>query len=496
MKRGLIRVTGLYLRGGPYAEGLRKQYIPNYKFLLYIDLRDFVIDDTDALCPLDNFPVIRKTNSHENVKNTAKVPPPPHIRVFNAVYAVAVKSKFLRELAEDVKEVCCFPGTWTSAHVKRLERQNYRPEHKIDKIAFIINKSSMATAHLENIFLNLDTKDYDIVFMGPRSELECNEKAYAQKHNCNVVSVNEVIAHKLCYKLAVTMFGDHKSKKHIKKYGLNFIAEKTLLIASIFDYTYSLEYLKKKPYDYIVCCGEFHKKFFEQYFDNKSIFMLGSPRFKPISAGSCGAAAVETARRLIAEQSGIKLNPAKKTLLLLPSYNGAVSSARNCATIDFLPILTKLQDEYNIIIKPHPEWASSWGGCKDFFCAAIPNAVFLNNVDNFMLYPAADFVVCDYSNVIFTTIHADKNIILFNAGRNDVEKNYALRNPVNSYLRENIINFYPDEEEKLFAALKDDAIWEKQKEIRRQIRADFFTDNPNPARDIAGLCGRIMKGEV
>ncbi|MDR1105396.1 MAG: hypothetical protein LBL44_03470, partial [Treponema sp.] len=118
-------------------------------------------------------------------------------------------------MAEDIKESCCFPGTWTSAHVKKLERQNYRPECKIDKIAFIINKSSMATAHLENIFLNLDTSDYDIVFMGPRSELECREKAYAQKYNCNVVSVNEVIARKLCYKLAVTMFGDHKSKKHM-----------------------------------------------------------------------------------------------------------------------------------------------------------------------------------------------------------------------------------------------------------------------------------------
>jgi hypothetical protein len=445
---------------------------------------------------LDIFTGICETNDYENFKNVSNSPPPPHIRVFNAVYAVVTKSKLLRGLAEEVKESCRFPGTWTSAHVKRLERQNYRPERKIDKIAFIINKSSMATAHLENIFLNLDTSDYDIVFMGPRSELECREKAYAQKHNCNVVSVNEVIARKLCYKLAVTMFGDFKSTKCIKKYGFNFIAEKTLLVASIFDYTYSLEYLKKNPYDYIVCCGEFHKKIFEQYFDNKSIFILGSPRFKPISAELRGTIAVETARRVIAEQSGVHMNPAKKTMLLLPSYNGAVSSIRNCATIDFLPMMAKLQDEYNIIIKPHPEWASSWGGCKDFFCEAVPNAVFLNNADNFMLYPIADFVVCDYSNVIFTTIHADKNIILFNAGRNDVEKNYALRSPVNSYLRENIINFYPDEEEKFFAALKDDSIWEKQKEMRRQICADFFTDNPNPARDIAGLCRRILKGEA
>ncbi|MDR2659859.1 MAG: CDP-glycerol glycerophosphotransferase family protein [Spirochaetaceae bacterium] len=357
----------------------------------------------------------------------------------------------------------------------------------------------MSTAHLENIFLNFDKNDYDIVFMGPRSELECRDRAYAQKYNCGVVSVNEVIDRKLRYKLAVTMWGDHQSKNRIKKYGIPFIAEKTLLVASIFDCTYGIEYLKNFPYNYIVCCGEFHKKFFGQFFKTENLFMLGSPRFKAKateSKESDTTGIIEAARKLILEQAGRNINPAKKTILILPSYNNVVSSKMNCATIDFLPMLAKLQNEYNIIIKPHPEWASSWSGCKDFFCKALPNAVFLNNVDNFMLYPIADFVICDYSNVIFTTINADKNIMLLNAGRNDVKKYYELRDPVNSYLRDRIINFYPDEEEKFFAALKDESIWEKQKAIRRDIRSEFFTENPNPAKDIAELCRRIVKGEV
>jgi CDP-glycerol glycerophosphotransferase (TagB/SpsB family) len=332
--------------------------------------------------------------------------------------------------------------------------------------------------------------------MGPRSELECRERAYAQKYNCNVISVNEVISRKLCYKLAVIMWGDHKSKNGIKKYGINFIAEKILLIASIFDNTYGIEYFKKFPYDYIVCCGEFHKKIFEQFFDNEKIFMLGSPRIKSNLVKTSKTEAAEAVHKIIIEQTGININFTKKTILLLPSYNNFVSSIRGCATINFLPVLSKLSNEYNIIIKPHPEWASSWDGCKNFFCRALPNAIFLNNVDNFILYPIVDFVICDYSNVILTTISADKNIILFNASRDDVEKNYDLRDPVNSYLRDRVINFYPDEEEKFFAALKNDDIWEKQKEIRRQIRAEFFTENPNPARDIADLCWRIVRGEV
>jgi hypothetical protein len=354
----------------------------------------------------------------------------------------------------------------------------------------------MAAAHLENVFLSLDTGEYDVVFMGPRSEIECTDRGYAEKYNCNVVSINEVTDKKLCYKLAVTMWGDHKSKNRIKKYGIRFIAEKILLVSSIFDHTYGIESAEKFPYDYIACCGEFQRKFFSQYFDAKKIFLTGSPRLKAKSLIVDRESGAETARRIIIEQVGLGVIFDKKTLLLLPSYNQEVSSHRNCATIDFLPALSKLQNDYNIIIKPHPEWASSWAGSKVFFLKMLPNAVFLNDIDNAKLFPVADFVICDYSNVILTTVYADKNIILFNAARSDVAKGLNLRDPVNTYIRSRIINFYPDEEEKFFAALKDESVWEKQKEIRREIRAEFFTENPDPARDIAELCRRIVRGEL
>jgi hypothetical protein len=354
----------------------------------------------------------------------------------------------------------------------------------------------MSAAHLENVFLSIDVKDYDIIFMGPRSEIECRERGYAEKYNCNVISINEVIERKLCYKLAVTMLGDHKSKRRIKRYGIRFIAEKILLVSSIFDNTYGIERAEKFPYDYIACCGEYQRRLFSQYFDGKKIFLTGSPRLRAKPPTFDKEAALETARRIISEQKALDINFDKKTLLLLPSYNSEVSSLRNCATIDFLPMLSKLQNEYNIIIKPHPEWASCWSGCKRFFLKALPNAVFLNDIDNAKLFPAADFVICDYSNVILTTIYADKNIMLFNAARNDVANGCTLHDNVNSYLRDRIINFYVDEEEKLFAALKDDSVWEKQKDIRREIRAEFFTENPDPARDIAELCRRIVRGEL
>jgi hypothetical protein len=111
------------------------------------------------------------------------------------------------------------------------------------------------------------------------------------------------------------------------------------------------------------------------------------------------------------------------------------------------------------------------------------------------LLPAADFVICDYGGSVFSAIKADKNVLLFNVYKSDSS---SVTSPLglSINIRDRIINFYPDEEEKFFAALKDESVWEKQKAIRRDIRSEFFTENPNPARDIAELCKRIVKGEV
>jgi hypothetical protein len=125
-------------------------------------------------------------------------PPPPkneYTRVFNAVYAVITKSKIIRALAEEIKASCCFSGIWTSSHMKRLVCKNYKPEHKVDK-------------------------------------------GCAEKYNRNVISVNEVMERKLCYKLSVIMLGDFKWKNYIKRYGISFIAEK--YFQSIFYDTYFL----------------------------------------------------------------------------------------------------------------------------------------------------------------------------------------------------------------------------------------------------------------
>jgi hypothetical protein len=439
---------------------------------------------------LDIFTGIYETKGYENEEFNPENPPPPpvHIRIFSAVYAVATKSKFLRKLAELAKLTGCFPGTWTSAHVRRLIRANYSAEYTEDKIAFIVSASAVSLLHLENIFFLLAPHEYDIVFIGPMSESACMEKRYDKKYNCAVLSINEVVKRKFRYKLAVTISGDETTSYGKRLLGLQFIADKILLITSIFMHIHITDFLENFEYDYVVFSGEFQKQRYEKLVRKGKMFVMGSPRMIMRGDDYDSKDGIKTVYEGIAEQTGDCINTDKKTILLLPSYVGDKR-----IILDFLHLIKKLQDEYNIIIKPHQDMAEE---ILHPVLSVVPQAIFLKKFDNVKLFPAANFVICDNGNSVLTTIRADKNIILFNAVRDDAEEKPELRDPVYSYLREKIINFYPDEEEKFFAALKDGDIWEKQKEIRRQIRADFFTENPNPARDIAGLCRRIVKGEV
>jgi CDP-glycerol glycerophosphotransferase (TagB/SpsB family) len=207
---------------------------------------------------------------------------------------------------------------------------------------------------------------------------------------------------------------------------------------------------------------------------------LGYPRISKHSTSR------NEAEGIIELQAKRRLNHGKKNILWLPSHTKTTS------LYTFAPVLAKIQTDYNIIVKPHPLLLN----IEKFITSIIPEVTIINQVSNDKLLPAADFSICDYGGSVFLSIMADKNTLLFNADKPEFPPELSIQDIPELAIRDRIINFYTDEEEKFFTALKDDSVWEKQKEIRAQIRAEFFTDNPDPARDIAELCRRIVKGEL
>jgi hypothetical protein len=393
---------------------------------------------------------------------------------------IANGNPLFRIVSEWLKKSIPLPGLWTEARIKSLVRKGYKPLYTIEKIAVAI-VAEWALSHLEKILDNFNGNEYDLIYINLGSA-QCYD--YARRHNCAVFSIQEVIKCKRCYKLAITNHGGNCGTYDAEfNYGIELIAQKSLFVASLVDVNYC-KYIHFKLYDYVICTNEYQRKQFRQKINGSKLIVMGSPRFNNYKYDK------EAAERIIACQAGINICRNKKNILWLPTHTEITSS------INFAPMLSKIQGEFNIIKKPHPANYYEIPNFENRIRSIIPEIIIVKDVDFINLLPVADFVICDYGGTVFSAIKADKNVILFNTPKPELlTEFFAPDVPVN-VIRDRIINFYPDEEEKFFSALKDDAIWEKQKEIRRQIRAEFFTDNPNPARDIADLCRRIMKGEA
>jgi hypothetical protein len=352
------------------------------------------------------------------------------------------------------------------------------PIHTTEKIAFVI-VVDWALDHIEKITLNFKNNEYDLIYVN-LGEAKCRD--YAAKYNCNVFSIQEVIKRKLCYRLAVTTHGGMGNDYDDKfNYGIELIASKILFIASLIDYDYC-ELLNMNLNNYIICANEYQKKQLEKIISGDKLFVLGLPRMKDCKHGK------ETAKEIVELAQGI--DPNKKTLLWLPTHT------KVSPVVDFAPVISKLQNEINIIIKPHQFLYYEISDFDNFMRNIIPEIIIINDVDSVKLIPLADFVVCDYGGSVFYAIYADKNVILLNTPKPELLTGVFAPNVPSNIIRNRVVNFFPNEEEKFFAALKDDSVWEKQKEVRAQIRAEFFTENPDPARDIAELCRRIVKGEL
>jgi hypothetical protein len=417
-------------------------------------------------------------------------PPPPECRcdeniplgarLYRSIFAIGVRSRFLGTMYKWARKFIPFPGVWEEAHVKSLVRKGYKPLYASDKIAVVV-AIDWAIWHLEKILENLNGIEYDLIYINT-GEIQCRN--FAKLHNCDVFSIRKVIKRKLRYKLALTSHvGKITGGNTEFDVGIELIAEKLLFVASLADFSYC-QYIQAECYDYIVCAGEYQRREFQKLVDKDRLFVIGSPRFDNYKNDK------EAAIQIITRKTGRELCRNKKNILWLTTH----SEITSC--INFAPIVSKIQNEFNIIHKPHTFNYYEISDFENRIRSLIPEIIIINDVDSVKLIPAADFVICDYGGSVFSAIKADKNVLLFNTSKPELLAGvFAPDLPVNT-IRDRIVNFYPDEEEKFFAALKDDSVWERQKEIRRQIRAEFFTDNPDPARDIAELCRRIVRGEL
>jgi hypothetical protein len=379
---------------------------------------------------------------------------------------------------ESFKNLKKFKANMFNALGLKLLREHYRPERLVNKIAFF----AACIEHFEALFSLLNNDEYVFIIIHKNEEQERRLRA----KNAGIYTIAECLEQKIYFKLLVIdvcvpvyYFPFMDSSKLI-----NFIAEKKLqLITNIFAYIRHKTY--NSLFDYVICNGEYYKTRLEaNKIPRQKIYCYGSIRRNELVVQP----AEEQKKEFWLKYGG---DAGKKTVLWVIAHSYGSSIYSHCET------LAVLGGRYNIVLQPNPTLQLEFPDYEDFIHSKLPRCIVIKNINSLKLIPYADFVICDYGGSPLTALMADANIALFNMYPPfDIRVAFGpFLGNCDAYLRKHIINFNPNEGEKLLAALEDESVWERQKAVRKKLIAEFFTGNPNAAEDTVNLMRRVMRGE-
>ncbi|MDR2509044.1 MAG: CDP-glycerol glycerophosphotransferase family protein [Spirochaetaceae bacterium] len=359
----------------------------------------------------------------------------------------------------------------------KLFRRRYKPERLVNKIAILA--SEVFINHLETLFPLLNNDEYVFVVFFRNEEHE----RFLRTKNTEIFSIAECVEQKIYFKLLAVNFypqlfyfpfADNSNL-------INFIAkEKLRLITNNFEIVMRKSYCAL--FDYVICCGNYYRKILEAHnIPRQKIYCYGAIRRNELTAPPTEAQKMN----FRIEYGGYA---DKKTVLWIPAHSmlSTIYSHRE--------MLATLGDRYNIFLKPHPGFELQ--ECEAYIHEKLPRCVVLEKkVESVKLLPYADFVISDYGGTPLTVLMADVNMVLFNIYADFDLKDTMGPNAANFdiYLRKYIVNFNPDEGGRLLAALEDESVWLEQKQIRNQLIAEFFADNPNAPQDAVNLMRHIMR---
>ncbi|MDC6482421.1 CDP-glycerol glycerophosphotransferase family protein [Pelagibacteraceae bacterium] len=198
-------------------------------------------------------------------------------------------------------------------------------------------------------------------------------------------------------------------------------------------YPYS-EY--KKIFDIYFTLGNFESKIIKKKFIGKECFVIGYPRYVNLKKKN------HIYRSLLNQ---FNLDPKKKIIFWTPTHVDTKNEEYNNINL-WIKKVTSLQDEYNIIIRPHPKTLMTQPDIEkelkklNYFIDKDPNRKIGE------LFKVADLVISDYGGTIFSSIYLKKPLILLNLKKNsrfvaELKENRSL----DLIVRKKILNLNPND---------------------------------------------------
>jgi hypothetical protein len=148
--------------------------------------------------------------------------------------------------------------------------------------------------------------------------------------------------------------------------------------------------------------------------------------------------------------------------------------------------LALLQQQHNVIVKPHPLTLS---GEQERMQKLAPfSCLIRDSIDNVVLFELADLVLCDYGGAAFGAIYSDRNLVLLNLP-NAANDPSTGQSSSDIEVRRHIAHVVPEEGHEIGLFLTEHAAsyWVEQPKIRAKLREEYFAPYYGYASQVAAL---------
>lgn len=336
------------------------------------------------------------------------------------------------------------------------------------QVAFFVHAAEMFN-HYQPVWRLLGDEAFDIVLHGTDHERH-DSRVLAEQAGYRCFDSEAVIEAGQCYDIVVS---NHSMYHHLDQPIIHVLGHRRV------RFMYALGKARhnfsdwNSHYDLILCFGPWQAQRLKDCCDAVT-FQMGYPRYdeyfrQPALIG--------------AQPPGLSLDPAKKTVLWLPTWMELSSISR------FADAMFALCAEYNVIVKTHPLSVEAEPEVLAILDQYAFTAVITTVYDNLALFRCADYVVSDYGGTPFGALYLDKNLLLLNVPDAESDALTGDDSP-DILLREEIVNVDEHARWSLPELLADDALWAAQAKVRQRLRHTYFVNSYGFSAEMAvmALC--------
>lgn len=402
----------------------------------------------------------------------------------------------------------------------------------IDKVAFMVHEPTMY-AHYSSVWAEMDPAEFVIVLTGPIARLDGRVDAHARDFigktralGYQVVYLDETVHRRIKYRFVVSNHiisgrgaqpGTYRPRERLERWlkdkvraGVNRVRAAAGLPRK---YVYNLDRAQHPPlqaglrqirfmygadisdawsldawnaiYDLFMCHGPNDAMHLKSRFNGRTAIM-GYPRYDGYFAPGLDTGAVSA-------EFGI--DPGKQTLLWMPTFDMFKDNA--CSIPFFAKELAALNDDFNIIVRPHPiSFRDDPAGI-----ALLESHGFRIDRDPLRdmnaLFKVADIVLCDHGGSAFGALYLGKKLVFLKTPT--PESATVLKESSNKELMQHFPALDPGEVGRLRELARDESYWQAKLIEARVLSDRYFADyrgsSAQHAAAILGDLGAMFAGE-